>query len=391
MKMSAQEFLDYVKETRAKSTWRMYKVGIKMFSDWFGKDADQILELRRQDWVSGDMHTKKRFTRELERFYRWMEKEGYALNTRRTNCNGILQLFRFYEMPITIPRGSDISKTVPTTKDFVPSMTQYRAMFKVAKDTRSKLIISMGKDLAWRIGDFVKVRKDQLPDLELEPPILFELITEKSDVIAKSFLSVETVQLLKEYIPTTDKKNPMLFPSKDTINRTLKRLAEKAGVKVPRNKRLRFHAFRKRFLSTCADLGIDVNIAKILCGKDVGGSMLEYLGEVKHKQAFTKAQSVLRLTDITMSKIKTKESDVIQELRDQLNEKDRLINAMGILQPDLEKKAIELLKSMNVTLAWEKFSGKLADLLKEIDKVKQEEQRKEYERIIANNNNNNNH
>ena len=170
---------------------------------------------------------------------------------------------------------------------------QYRIMFKVAKDLRSKLIISMSKDLGWRIGDFVKIIKDRLPDSEQDSPISFELTTEKEDVITKSFLSGETVELLKQYLPTTSNDNPYLFPSNcekhidpDTVNRTLRRLAKKSNVKIPRNKRLRFHAFRKRFLSTCGNLSIDVNIAKILVGKDVESSMLAYLSEIEHRKAF---------------------------------------------------------------------------------------------------------
>ena len=241
--------------------------------------------------------------REIERSHKWLlqpthtikEKpdQTYSINSARTLCLGLMQLFRFYEMPVIIRSSSYVSKTVVSTKDFVPNPNQYRTMFKVAKDFRSKLIISMSKDLGWRIGDFVEIIKDQLPDLEQDSPISFELITEKEDVIAKSFLSGETVELLKQYLPTTSNDNLYLFPSDcekhidpDTVNRTLRRLAKKSNVKISRNKRLRFHAFRKRFLSTCGNLSIDVNIAKILVGKDVESSMLAYLSEIEHRKAF---------------------------------------------------------------------------------------------------------
>lgn len=47
----------------------------------------------------------------------------------------------------------------------------------------------------------------------------------------------------------------------------LKQLAKKCKIKIPEGKRLRFHSFRKRFLSTCADLKIDPNTAKNLSWK----------------------------------------------------------------------------------------------------------------------------
>jgi len=249
--MKVEDFLNYLKESKSKATYKEYKHGIEKFAEWFGKTPNEIMELRTQGWASTDLHQKKRFVREIEKFHKSLLEKGYSINTCRTLTLGIMQLFRFYEMPVTIPSGSDVSKTVPSTKDFVPTPEQYREMCKVASDSRSKLIISLGKDVGWRIGDFVKIKKEQLPNLEEEAPLLFELITEKEDVIGKSFIGTETVKMLKEYLLTLPKDDPYLFPSNkehfidpDTINRTLNGLAERSSVHIPKGKRLRFHSFR---------------------------------------------------------------------------------------------------------------------------------------------------
>jgi integrase len=382
--MKVEDFLNYVKETKSKNTWKEYRHGIEKFAEWFGKSPNEIMELRTQDWVSTDLHQKKRFVREIEKFHKSLIEKGYTINSARTMCLGLMQLFRFYEMPVTISSGSDVSKTVASTKDFVPTPEQCREMFKMGDDLRSKIIISLGKDLGWRIGDFVKIRKEQLPNLEQEPPILFELITEKEDVLAKSFISAETVELLKQYLPTTPKENPYLFPSNsknfidpDTINRTLKQLAEKSNIKIPQNKRLRFHAFRKRFLSTCANLSIDVNIAKILVGKDVESSMLAYLSEVEHRIAFLKVHEVLRLTEMPMRK--TKESAT--ELEERLDVVENILRIMIALGgKELFEKAKQTLKAEDVKMIHD-YSEK---------KPLSKEEREEYKRIIAENNNNHN-
>jgi hypothetical protein len=256
----------------------------------------------------------------------------------------------------------------------------------------------MGKDLGWRIGDFVKIRKEQLPDLEQDTPISFELITEKEDVIAKSFLSGETVDLLKQYIPTTPKENSYLFPSNrekhidaDTINRTLRRLAKRSNVKIPRNKRLRFHAFRKRFLSTCANLSIDVNIAKILVGKDVESSMLAYLSEIEHRKAFLKVQDVLKLTEIPMRKTKKPTSELEKELEDL----KRLVHGIIALGGrDLIEKAKQVteLEDIDViraeTIPVKESIAKIGETLLETKELSKEDL-EEYKRIIEENNNNN--
>jgi integrase len=399
--MKVEDFLDYLKESKSKATYKEYKHGINKFAEWFQKTPNEILELRTQDWASIDLHQKKRFVREIEKFHNSLIQQGFSINSARTLCLGIMQLFRFYEMPVTIPSGSDVSKTVVSTKDFVPTPEQNREMFKVASDLRSKLIISLGKDLGWRIGDFVKIKKEQLPNLEEEAPLLFELITEKEDVIAKSFISAETVEMLKEYLLTLPKENPYLFPSNkehfidpDTINRTLNGLAEKSSVHIPKGKRLRFHSFRKRFLSTCANLSVDVNIAKILVGKDVESSMLAYLSEIEHRVAFIKVYDVLKLTEIPMRKTRESATD----LEKRVDRLERLL--YGVIATgggEYVEKARTMLKLEPVgTQPFETRELEREEILEEVGRRKLEakqklskEQLEEYRRIIAENGNNN--
>jgi len=408
--MTYEDFMDHIDKTLSENTVAQYRVGIKAFSEWYGKIPNEILEERKQDWASTDLHQKKRFVREIEKFHSWLLQpihyldgkdkppRAYAVNSARTMCLGIMQLFAFYEMPVTIPRGSDISKTVASTKDFVPTAEQYRAMYRVSDDLRGKLIVSQGKDLAWRMGDFVNIKKDMLPNLDADPPLAFDLITEKEDVLAKSFLSAETVELLKQWLPTLPKDNPYLFPSnganhidEDTVNRILRELAAKAEIKIPKNKRLRFHAFRKRFLTECANLSIDVNIAKILCGKDVESSMLAYLSEVEHRKAFLKVQDVLNLTGLEMRKTAKPATELEKEVEDL----KRLIHGIiAVGGRDLVEQAKEVTKLENLTMKSETVkdaeeTGDATEIIREIGEAKRRKQLEEYQKLIESNNNNN--
>jgi len=397
MKMNVQDFLNYVKESKSKNTFKEYKRGIDKFCEWYGKTANEVLEERRKDWVSDDLFLKKRFSREIEKFHKHLiEKEGYAINSARTYTLGILQLFRFFEMTVTISVGSDVSKTVISTKDFVPNPNQLRKMYSVASDLRSKLIISLGLNLGWRIGDFLSVTRDMLPDLEQDAPIAFDLITEKEDVLAKSFISYEAVELLKEYLVTIEHNpNPYLFPSndknplsKDTVNRTLRELAKKAKVTVPKNKRLRFHCFRKRFLSECANLSVDVNIAKILVGKTVEKSMLTYLSEIEHRKAFLLVHEKLRLTEKRTRTTKASAS----ELENLVEKYRRLFNIMAGLNPMMVERAKGVLKTTFKNQegfdVWCKDKN-FSDMLERIDAHEQMKKKREYKKLIEENNNNN--
>lgn len=398
IEMKAADFIKYLEETKSKNTLKIYKLGLALFSKYYGKSLDQILEERKNDLASGNAIRRKRFLREIEKFHSWLMKEkNKPLNSATTYTHGILQLFRYFEMGVTIPSGSIVGKRKLSTKDFVPTVEQYRAMFRIADSLRDKVIISLGKDLALRIGDFVRIRKDMIPSLDRDAPIPFDLMTEKEDVLAKGFISEETVELLKQYLPSLSEHNPYLFPSangskshlgEEAINRALRKLAKKANVVIPTRKRLRFHAFRKRFLSTCADLSIDVNTAKILVGKNVEASMLAYLSEVRHREAFIKVYEKLRLTE--KPKLEPARRNAMQ-LEKELEDLKRLVHGIIALGGrDMVEKAKKTAEIKNIMLKTKTVrEDNLEEMLSEIGEARRKKQQEEYEKLIEENNNNN--
>ncbi len=75
------------------------------------------------------------------------------------------------------------------------------------------MILSLGLDLAWRVSDFAPLRKSDIPDLNQSTPMQLEKITQKESVISSAFISRESVELLKAYVPTLPKENSYLLPS----------------------------------------------------------------------------------------------------------------------------------------------------------------------------------
>ena len=387
---SVERFLDYVRTSRSKNTLTMYRQGLKRFTEWYGKTANEILAERVKDWTSGDLFQKKRFAREIEKYHAYLIKEkGYAPNSATYYCQGVRSLFSFYEMPVKV--SSEIDRRKMTTRDYVPRIDHYAEMLKFPDNLRDKLIVSMGLTLAWRISDFAKIKKTDLPNLELEPPIPFEILTQKEETLAKSFLSDEAVGLLKEYLPTLSEENPYLFPSNGsshldhtTFNRIVRDLAERAKIRVPRQKRIRFHCFRKRFLSESANLRIDVNIAKLLTGKAVEAAMLAYLSETDLKSAFERISERLRLTEKKTSVKTTKEA---AELQKQIDELKKLVHGIAALHGDqLVKNAAETL-GMKPQDLWMRANS-LEEIIKMVADKEWEKQKKEYQKIVAENGNN---
>jgi len=235
-----------------------------------------------------------RFAKEIEKFHSYLLSQKYSTNSSRNMTIGVRQLFRFYQMPVRMRAGSKVTKTVKTTKSFPLRIEHVRKMFKVA-DLRERIILSMATDLGLRISDFIKLKKDNLPALDQEPPIMFDIMTGKEEVIAHGFLSKETVDLLKVYLPTLERKddNPYVFPSNgnshisdEWLNRLLQRLAEKSRISM-NGKSLTFHCFRKMLLSAAIDSGIGLTAGKKLCGKAIAQSDDTYLTTVNLRKKFS--------------------------------------------------------------------------------------------------------
>ena len=329
MELSVQEFLDSVSNPNTK---KEYRHGSKKFCDWFGKSAEEILEMRKDDLTqrTGEnlieyRNRAARFEKEIEKFHSYLLGQDYTVNTARNLTLGIRQLFRFYEMGIRFRTGSKVSKTVKTTKNFPLTIDHVRAMFDVA-DLRERVLLSMATDLGLRIGDFIGLEKTELPSLDQETPIPFELMTDKEDVIAHGFLSQETVDLLKIYVPTLEKKNgnAYLFPSNgeshisdEWMNRLLQNLAAKARIDL-NGKDLTFHCFRKMFLSAAIDSGIGLTAGKKLCGKAVAQSDDTYLTTVNLRQKFGQLKKFLTIEE--QPKVETEKIDSLKDAVTKLQE-----------------------------------------------------------------------
>jgi integrase len=333
MELSVKEFLESVVNPNTK---KEYRYGIRRFCEWYGKTAEEILELRKEDLTQRPnenlieyRNRAARFDREIEKFHGYLLEHGSSANTARNLTIGIRQLFRFYQMPIRIRAGSKVAKTVKTTKNFLLTIEHVRAMFKVA-DLRERIILSMATDLGLRVGDFISIKKADLPPLDQEPPISFELMTRKEEVVAHAFLSRETVDLLKAYLPTLEKKNgnPCLFPSNGTahisdewLNKLLQRLAENAKID-PNGKSLTFHCFRKMFLSAAIDSGIGLTAGKKLCGKAIAESDDTYLTTVNLKDKFLQLKRFLTLAEQPRSEVEKIDSlkNAIKGLQEELTQ-----------------------------------------------------------------------
>jgi len=297
--MKEEDFL----QSLSKNTRKSYKTGLRKFEQYFEKPIDEILKLREQDLGSDDIHQKRRFEKEIEKFHQSLLDKGYGINTARTMTLGTIQIFRFYDMPLRKRYGSKISRTVISTRDHMLTIFDIRKMYKVG-DPRARALLCMSKDLGWRISDFLSILKaDVEPLLQKESPVPFRKLTKKEKVPAYSFLSDESLQDLKIYLPTLKPANKWLWQGKrrnshldaESVNDLLKKLAKDAQLELTGS--LHFHAFRKLFMRTGVELGCNHWAIKMLVGKAVKSSDLTYISQAQLSETFLKISNILRINE----------------------------------------------------------------------------------------------
>lgn len=409
--MTAEErFLTDLKARRTKGTVKSYRRGLDLFLEYYRKNSDMVLAERKADIQSEDFEKTKRFDREIEKFYKWQLEKKYSLASARTNTIGICQFFKFFGLAV----DPDIPMPKGTTRTYIPTMENLRAMFQCA-DIRGKVLLSLGLDTASRVSDIMSIRVKELPNLDQPSPIPFQRITQKEKTMQATFISRETVELLKAYLPTLNPLNEFLFQTnghnyldEERINGTLRQLVERAKIPIPNGQKLTYHSLRKRFLSTCYDLDIDSDIARLMCGKSIGASMEVYLGSANLKNSFTKVREEnLSLSNGKIKPMIESKDKKIAELEAKIQKLETFIEIMTALNnKQIVEKAVEQLKQQGFKETFvfgdkenayytctedksKNFKVKkdsAIELLNKIAELKKQKQDAEYKKLLENGN-----
>jgi hypothetical protein len=109
------------------------------------------------------------------------QNQAYGINTARTSTLGLLQIFRYYNMGLTLRNASPISQTVISTGDFVLMPEHVRAMFHTAKDLRSKLLESMGTGMPDTVAPSNPISEKDLMLVDTEPISIIKTLEESGN------------------------------------------------------------------------------------------------------------------------------------------------------------------------------------------------------------------
>jgi integrase len=259
------------------------------FCEWLGKTPEEILKLRRQDQT----RTFEKLC--IKYFHYLVEEKGLDPNTTVNKLGTVRSFFQFYDLPLNFKRNEIPSmKLKPYT--FSLRIEHIRRMFQFANIWQKAIMITM-LETGLRISDILNLKRSDVENMLQMENIEMEVSTLKEGVLAKIHLSNEAREIFKLYLSTLKPSQTRMFKkSFDSVSKALKQLFNKAFPDLKVN--ITPHDFRRLFISTASNIGVNEWHIKHFVGKTVPSDVLTYLRNLDLKGDFQKIKQKLTINPI---------------------------------------------------------------------------------------------
>ena len=318
---SAMQYWQSELANKEEGTKRRYQEYFNEFLSFVGKTPDELIVQRQQDLLNPERKIQRRIESLLLAFLAKKKAEGYAVATRQIYFASIRSFFEIHYFPLIMRKGD-----YPTGDSNGVKRATKEAIVKVLsnKHQRNKLTIKalmlFIKDSGLRVSDVRRLNYgDIAKQLENgETIIQLNIITEKANLLAKTFIGEEAIQALKEYLearkqgskdsrhvePEILTKDSPLFKvwTRGEIKRysrhSLSSLMREAFASVNEN-RMSAHSLRKKLQTDLEKAGINSNWIDQMLGHALINSRDSYSlpTDEELKDAYVKAYEHIRIND----------------------------------------------------------------------------------------------
>ena len=171
------------------------------FCEFSGKDPDTIIEQREKDQLNPDRKIRRRFESELNSYIAFKRKEGYKVATLQVMWASIRSFFEIHYSPLIMRKGDYPTGDSDGVKRATDEAIKKALINKTKLSFQSYPLIMFAKDTGLRISDIVALNcGDMLQQIENGVcPIQINVITEKTNLLAKTFIGKEAIDALREY------------------------------------------------------------------------------------------------------------------------------------------------------------------------------------------------
>ena len=316
--------------------------------------ADEAINQRIKDVANPNRKIQRRFESLFKAFLAEEKKKNYAPLTLQTIFASVRSFFEAHYYPLIMRKSDyptgDSNGAKRATKEQIFKALNFTAR---NKPTTTALILTL-KDSALRVSDMRLLKCDIILDNPDADVIPLQRITQKTKLLAKTFIGEEAITALKAYLdrrrkgsrkvaPETITRNSPLFrtwttgkvkPMSRTNMSTLVRTAF-LGVGI---KKVSAHSLRRYFQTTMEEANINVNWIDQMMGHELINCRGAYSKPTDEQleTAYRKAYNNLRIypkiepihketpPQIQVTKTGTQENFDVAEARNMKEEKQLL-------------------------------------------------------------------
>lgn len=232
------------------------------------------------------------------RFKKHLEDTGSTDTVAFSATVDIRAFYAFNRLDLRF-RKDELKKPAPKEVDHRLTLPEIDGTLKAA-EPRGKALIATAESTGLRISDLALLKRAPIEEEieRQEPPVFLDkTYTIKEGIYAHPFLHATAVRYIKEYLAKRSDNSELLFPflSKPkqiikTANLILRNAYRRAGFRVAKGTRIRFHGIRRFTISRMQDADIETNMWRLLVGKKVKDA--EYSSD-KYREAYMKVLSKL--------------------------------------------------------------------------------------------------
>jgi integrase len=270
---------------KAEGTRVNYLRYFKDFLAFVNMTADEVLAQRIQDTASQDRRIQKRFESLLRQFLAHEKAKSYAPLTLQTIFASIRSFFEIHEYPLMMRKSDyptgDSNGAKRATKEQILKALEFKAR---NKSTMIALIMTL-KDSALRVSDMRLLKCDIILDNPNADIIPIQRITQKTKILAKTFIGEEAITALKAYLDDRRRGSRAVEPETITRESPLFRTWLKGKAKpmsrmnmstLIRNaflsdgiKRVSAHSLRRYYQTAIEEANVNVNWIDQMLGHEL--------------------------------------------------------------------------------------------------------------------------
>jgi len=314
----------------------------RLFLDWLGEpDPDRLLKTRFEQLASGEIQVRRRLEERVKEYYKTSLNQRIALSGARKGqlVSDSIKMGALTAISSWAKNNyADLTKlnikrkTRRVTRDYWFTLDDIRAMCGVATPIMRAYILTE-LALGLRRGDCLFLEWEDLwlevstaPEGEIVGPL--RIFTEKYQVEARPFLTSDAVKALKNLRYYQEERGTLgayVFEknskplSGDHVNRRLQVLFKRAGLES-QGRTVRTHGLRKMLFNEMKNVGVPVDVRKMIVGKSVSEDIATYVSDdelKKHYSSVLPRISIMEPRPEVMSDIRR---EFEERIRDQASE-----------------------------------------------------------------------